>query len=1384
MKKLTRGVRQDELAIDQLEGSWRDAFNKVVYKAFKSVSNENGADDVTPTASLGYEAYPVNKKVIGVIVMNTERIHFFATTNPEDSEIGLVTVDNKYLPILRDAVGKIVLNFNENYPIQGAFEKRFNGDILIGWVDHDGVSSLNAPRILNINCLPFKTLSNYTVDPTELSKAQTLINLFPAYQTPIINPDNLETRDGQGSLLTGAYYPFFSYELADGTTTSYSKIYNGIPIYRDNMSLTFEKVGGDLGGVSSNKYIWFKAENIDTNYRYLNVGYIYSSNGIIKAYYVKKYSIVTSQLEVNLFGNESTQFEIDLDEVLVPNSTFKGAKSITTLQRQLYLANVEKEDEINYQTYANLIQVKWVREKDINIHGIVKSTKVGGTVTQYGSYKDAGLVFFDKSFKAGEVLAPFIVFKLKKGGYSKAFHIPGRAAVVGDKNVLNPTTTPSDLNDLDGGNPIYKYQVHDTSTALGVMGFWENENELYPLDPNNASAIHPDYANIPGISLTNRKVRHHVFPDLRALKGYGKSFVSGASTGKTMVIDSGTLNNPLNEEYYSIYDAVTSSVGSGFSFATNAKYTEFSSFSGPGIFTIGSTWFKDFSDNDTGSNFPGTTGFQLGGTGHYWLTWTIYKNGTIIRQYTADIGGVNPNPIFSSNFPDNNNSFSGFSVSVVPGDTISFEYFIQTPYSSGTVPNNSNPTDVGLVNADFGSTITVNFQTGSAGTQPLGIEVSNVVIPSAIAELVDSWEIFYAKRTESNIRIIAQDMIKNERFHNFDLLTNKLISSASYLKPLLDYGSPQKLDTVTSSVAETQYATQKIEYINNFLYVGENTTLPVNNAGKSESVYVVAGHAQTSPSYLQTNYGVNNTLFDICIYKRDTYFPLQIQDLVTTGLNVKVSSPGTQATKKIYGGDVYIISNGFRDDVTNNIAFYLACESVSNVHLRYEDLVNSKFYYPKNSNPTPSWYGYNRDYNCVNDYNKITIYSSEDNCSDQAVTKFPHRIPRSVTDTSEGRSVNWRIFKANDYYEMPKDKGVIWNVLGSNRTLYIHHEYSLFIAEIKDKIETGTGADIALGTSNVFDRPPVEARSTVEGYAGTQSQFAIVLCKFGYFFIDRQAGKVFHYVTGQGVREISNQGLYNYFKKYSQTDLENIDNPFIGRGYTMAYDAEMNRLILVKNEPEGESGYAFTWSYSPEANEGQGAWISRHGYKPHVIYSNRSGVFAVDNTQYKLFKHNSLTKKCIFYNGVKQRSYIDVVVNDSPELTKRFDNVNWISVSSSAGVNSQTESITNLIVYNDTQCSGDVDLKAEGGAWYGKDARNSEGTWNFNKFRDLVKNISLPFLDSKNEVISSNISTNKSWYDKSKFISKYVIFRLIHDNENQQDVHITAVGSNLKKSDR
>lgn len=1207
-------MRLDELPNEQIEGSWRRARNKMVGKRADAITNEDGFLDITPVVGgTGTANYPSSKKCIGKIEVENEKILFFATTTVADSEIGRIKADGKYYPIIIDAI----LNFHEDYPIQGTYELRYNGDVLIAWTDR----KRNPPRILNIDCIPFGVDGSYAI--TEDDKAKTLLRLFPNYKTPYISPYKLETKEN-GGLLSGVYYPIIAYEFADGTITPWSKVYNGVTVYKDFMNGLPTTISGGMGGESTSKSIHLTFSNVDTSFKKLRVGYIYKNNGVTTAYSETSVNILSGNVDVVLTG--TNQEELVLEDVLVPNAIYDKVQSLTSVQKRLYLGNVEEFEEFNYQTYANAITLKWVRSETINIDTTGNALKAqvnisNGAFISKGTFQDPTISHYLKSFKSGECYAFYIVLKYKNGKYSKAFHIPGRDAVSGDRDVINPGTG-NVFDNFDGSNDVYRYQVYDTHGAdagsppirKGYMGFWENENEEYPLDPDNPSNVHPDYANIPGVTSGNRKVRHHVFPDLS------------------------------------------------------------------GFYSLGSKTTDTFIEG-----FPGAV-----------LTSRIF-----------------------------------------------------------------------------------------------GIEVNNVEIPAALFDIIDSWEIHYAKRTNANVRVICNDMFydvgmgaSKYKIRPFDLMATNAALRPTYLKQVQEFNTGAGTNfadalTYSEGLADKFVASYPIiRTVTNLKFSGQNTTVPVTNTGESDCIYLETVEGTIGGGF--SGAGGSVYLCDLCIYRRNVYLNFNSQELVSTGGVVVVSAASTTSNWIFYGGDVHINRHSFLRADSGSTVYSLIVESVSNIGLRTEDIALSKFFAPKYTTPTPSYYGYNKDYDCVNTFNQVEIYYPDELCNSN-ITKGPHKVPYSIVQGSEARSIAWRTFKAGDYYEIIRNKGEIWNLTGGNKILYIHTKRSLFLASIRDSIG-GDGGDVYVRSSEIFDRPPTEVVDDLGGIAGTQSQFSCLLCRQGYVFVDKEQGKVFLVPNGTAqLKELSAMGLFNYFKTNSATSSD-VDNPYNGIGFITGYDVIYNVLFVTKVDSTGW----FTLSFSFDLNQGNGGWVAFHDYKPNLYLYDRKNVQLIDNTGKKLYKHYSSASKGTYFSGTVYESYIEVVFNESADITKRFDSFEWITTVEKLVLPRvlKNKTFSHILIYNDYQCSGVIALFNNTVDWFNRDVRNVEDSWFFNNFEDIVIDETLTIINADGTVNTGNLSNSRSWFEKSKFFSKFAIMRLIEDNVKQENVHLLLVGTNAIKSDR
>jgi hypothetical protein len=191
-------------------------------------------------------------------------------------------------------------------------------------------------------------------------------------------------------------------------------------------------------------------------------------------------------------------------------------------------------------------------------------------------------------------------------------------------------------------------------------------------------------------------------------------------------------------------------------------------------------------------------------------------------------------------------------------------------------------------------------------------------------------------------------------------------------------------------------------------------------------------------------------------------------------------------------------------------------------------------------------------------------YDKRDNFLDA----FPYRIIRSQSYGQEDKTMSLKEFKTNDYYEMPKNRGVITNIEGVGKQLLIHHEHAIFKTTTKDVIATDS-ATATLGTGDIFNFAPTELITTENGYAGTQHLSSTLISKVGYSFVDVEQGKVF--LVGNELNEISNKGMRKWFRDnltFLNTAVENNDTAFNigGSGFTTAFDEENNRIILSKKD--------------------------------------------------------------------------------------------------------------------------------------------------------------------------------------------------------------------------
>mgnify|MGYP003664583151 FL=1 len=449
------------------------------------------------------------------------------------------------------------------------------------------------------------------------------------------------------------------------------------------------------------------------------------------------------------------------------------------------------------------------------------------------------------------------------------------------------------------------------------------------------------------------------------------------------------------------------------------------------------------------------------------------------------------------------------------------------------------------------------------------------------------------------------------------------------------------------------------------------------------ATYGNGGHSLRSEQYL-TN---------LCSFKTDVYKSIDTQKLIWTGFEVlgqdlenfvfdddTASSSATYNTSGagIFGGDTFICRYGFGSAITPNsegmtsnpkkALYYQIVESQDNINFRHFESDLSLYFPGTPAKTILKYIGASFNEGSTYDFTKDSEMKYNDNYSELndlrtafplplrevKQTDFPTRTHRSAKADPTSLIDNWRMFLANNYKDLPKNRGDLWKLSTFNNLLYFHMEESLFAAKGKQSMEMKDGSEAFVGSGDIFQQDPDELIQTKSGYGGTQSQWAALTTRNGYFFVDRLSRKVF--LMKDSLTDISLLGMESWFREHLEYRLEkygliNInDNPLTGFGLHSAWDPKYKRIILTKKElvptaafvtlfNTGNVRYNVTiklfenyqngiwksvywtdktyfeksgWSisYLPDLN----IWASFHSYVPYLYFSTSTNFYSFSDT--------------------------------------------------------------------------------------------------------------------------------------------------------------------------
>lgn len=550
--------------------------------------------------------------------------------------------------------------------------------------------------------------------------------------------------------------------------------------------------------------------------------------------------------------------------------------------------------------------------------------------------------------------------------------------------------------------------------------------------------------------------------------------------------------------------------------------------------------------------------------------------------------------------------------------------------------------------------------------------------------------------------------------------------------------------------------------------------------------YGDSGIRISGQSYTEANVGSPGYeeayLVNLIALKADMYSNFYSQRLITAA-----ASRLTADLSTMWGGDTFVSDYTFhtygRHDSIDTwgggnsgikVIRRFVCESVSNIHLRYEVPGNEySKWYPRTAvtanNPLqcyitthdrskdPNQFGYTRDLNAVNDFIPSTIF----NTFLEEITNFPYRIHRTGKISRQNKFRNWRSLLPLDYYECQKNMGAIIRVLGMTDRLLIHHENALFRTQDKAKLDAGL-LSVTLGTGDIFQFEPQVAKESKLGYGGTQHELACIKTSAGYAFIDGKYGGVF---LVNNTLECINDGMNTFLR-------DNIDvagkNPYNGNGVTMGWDQRFERLLLtVKN-----SDTSFTASYCVAAR----AWVFFHDYVPDMYVHSRDELFTAKASN--MYSHNT-GPAGIYYEPLTPKSFfIDVVFPGPSDML--LETVNWMTDYITSSTDQTFKTLSHLSVWNSHQHSGRISLR-ENQPLVAKEIRRTKGEWYFNDFRNVLISKGVPFLNdifADYSLIGAQANAGLPWYKKELLGDTWFCVRFEFDNSEDAKVFLNEVNIN------
>lgn len=437
-----------------------------------------------------------------------------------------------------------------------------------------------------------------------------------------------------------------------------------------------------------------------------------------------------------------------------------------------------------------------------------------------------------------------------------------------------------------------------------------------------------------------------------------------------------------------------------------------------------------------------------------------------------------------------------------------------------------------------------------------------------------------------------------------------------------------------------------------------------------------------------------------------------------------------------------------------------------------------------------NFHKYSLDYSHINEINPLyNVPANYNTCTcDDCINQPNNEIYYSNKQAIDSSVDAYRNFNANDYLNIPAHAGVLQNLFIRQNRFYAHTTDAIWLLQYNNTAIPSDNGFIILGTGDLLSEPNQILEGVLEGSAGIMYPKSAINTKYGYFFVDDEARKIYRF-SDEGLDELNaiNSGMYNFFRKH----LPQCVNTCKETPHKFGVDYENNRILFSTN--------GYTISYDMIRKK----FVSFHSYVPEYFIFDRYNFYSIKDR--KIWKHNEGGFQ-EFYGEIAPFS-IEYAVNQSSARSRHSFIYENSVVDTEANRWVEGQKVTNLPItfdrmwaINSHQLSGEMSIevdransptnlleemqtKSDTIRWF-REGMN----YRYNQIRDNIVSPQMPILltsecNIEKRLNPANYECKKTWDATHNFRDKYLIKKYIFDTYKDVQLVLKSVFTRIKNSE-